>query len=160
MSQMTAREPGAVGAGFALDDAYLGLIVDGLHVAPANVALVARAKPHERIILVTDAMPTLGGVRDFFLLDNRRIELRDGKLIDESGTLAGAHLAMDEAVANMIRFGGVSPEAALRMASENPARAIGLGDELGKIAPGYRASLTLLGDDLRARDVVVDGMLM
>ncbi len=160
MSQMTAREPGAVGAALALDETYVGLIVDGLHVAPANVGLVARAKRPDRIVLVTDAMPTLGGVRDFFMLDDRRIELRDGKLIDEAGTLAGAHLAMDEAVANMIRLGGVSIEAALRMASENPARAIGLGDELGKIAPGFRASLTLLNDDLRAQRVVVDGALI
>jgi N-acetylglucosamine-6-phosphate deacetylase len=159
MSQMAAREPGAVGAAFALDETYAGLIADGLHVAPENLALVARAKRHDRIILVTDAMPTLAGARDHFILDGRRISLRDGRLVDESGTLAGAHLAMDEAVANMVRFSGVSADAALRMASENPARAIGFGDRLGRIAPGYRASLTLLDDDLRAQGVVVDGRL-
>ncbi|WP_342360256.1 N-acetylglucosamine-6-phosphate deacetylase [Terrarubrum flagellatum] len=159
MSQLMAREPGAVGAAFALDEAYTGVIADGLHVAPENLVLIARAKRHDRIALVTDAMPTLAGEKDHFMLDGRRISLREGRLLDEAGVLAGAHLAMDEAVANMIRFAGISLEDALRMASTNPAQAIDLGGELGIIAPGYRASLTLLGDDLKAQRVVVDGRL-
>ena len=158
MSQMTAREPGAVGAALVNQGTYASIIADGVHVAPANLMLAARLK-RDRLILVTDAMPTLGGRRDFFLLGGRRIELRDGRLLDEAGTLSGAHLAMDEAVANMIGLAGVAPETAMRMASRHPAAALGLGSELGEIAPGYRASLTLLGDDMKTRAVMVDGAL-
>jgi len=66
---------------------------------------------------------------------------------------------MDEAVRNMCHLGGARRAQALRMASTTPAEALGLGAELGRIAPGYRASVTLLGDDLHALGTIVDGQL-
>jgi N-acetylglucosamine-6-phosphate deacetylase len=85
------------------------------------------------------------------------VRLIDGRLVSPEGTLAGAHLAMDEAVRNMVALAGVPPEAALDMASGRPARAMGLGDELGRIAVGFRASLACLDAELRAVAVMVDG---
>jgi N-acetylglucosamine-6-phosphate deacetylase len=66
---------------------------------------------------------------------------------------------MDETVRNLIHYVGLSLGQALAMASANPARALGLEMELGQIAPGYRASLTLLDSALAARGVCVDGLL-
>ena len=91
-----------------------------------------------------------------FEIAGKHIRLEGGKLTDKTGRLAGAHLAMDTCVRNMVENEVVPLEKALQMASGNPARALGLGDELGKIEVGFRASLTLLSDDLRVGGVVVD----
>ncbi|MGI9501759.1 MAG: amidohydrolase family protein [Geminicoccaceae bacterium] len=105
-------------------------------------------------------MPTLGGTSTSFTLAGKTIHLRDGRLVDADGTLAGAHLSMIDAVRNMIRLTDVSSADALRMTSTAPARALGLGDELGRITPGFRASLTLLDEVLAVEAVVVDGQLV
>ena len=157
MSPMTAREPGAVGAALFLDELAAGVIADGHHVHAASLALAVRAKPPGTLFLVSDAMPTLGSDIDRFVLCGQEIRLGEGRLVDARGTLAGAHLALNEAVRNLRRMTGVELAEALRMASTYPAEVIGLGAELGRLAPGYRAGLTLLDDDLAVRGVIVDG---
>jgi N-acetylglucosamine-6-phosphate deacetylase len=156
MSQLQGRAPGAVGA--ALTDARLcaGIIADGLHVHPLNLRLAAGAMG-ERLFLVTDAMPTLGSAIGGFDLGGVSVRLVDGRLLSPEGTLAGAHLAMDEAVRNMVTLAGVPPAEALDMASGRAARALGLEASLGRVEPGYRASLACLDPDLRAVAVMVDG---
>ncbi len=156
MPPLAGRAPGIVGR--VLTDARLcaGIIADGHHVDRLNLRLAAMMMP-ERLCLVTDAMCTLAGTRTHFTLGGVRIRLEGGRLTGPDGTLAGAHLAMDEAVRNMVRLAEVAPEAALAMASRNPARAMGLGECLGRIAPGYRASLTFLDEGLTVTRVMIDG---
>jgi N-acetylglucosamine-6-phosphate deacetylase len=156
MSQLTGRAPGAVGA--ALTDARLaaGIIADGIHVHPANLNLAAAAMGG-RLFLVTDAMATLGSDIDSFEVGGVPILLEAGQLVSPEGRLAGAHLSMDAAVRNMVTFGGRPVADVLEMASGAAARAIGLGGVLGRIAPGWRASLTCLDADLQARAVMIDG---
>lgn len=156
MSQMTGREPGVVGATMASDRLYAGIIADGYHVAWDNIRIAARAMP-DRLCLVTDAMQTLAGKITAFNLCGTPVQLSDGRLTGETGTLAGAHVAMDTSVRNMVHQGIATPAQALRMAATHPARALGLGDDLGRVRPGFRASLTLMDDALNARGVVVDG---
>ena len=156
MSQMTGRAPGVVGAVLASDHLYAGIIADGHHVAWENIRIAVKAMG-PRLCLVTDAMLTLAGTAQGFSLHGVEITLQGDRLTDAKGTLAGAHLALDAAVRRVLQGAGVSLPLALRMASTHPAAALGLGGELGRIAPGYRASLTLLDADLTARGVVVDG---
>jgi N-acetylglucosamine-6-phosphate deacetylase len=144
MSQMTAREPGVVGAALADDRLFAGIIPDGICVSPMNLKTAYRAMGRDRLIIITDAMPTAGGNRSFFHLQGRKITLHDGRLTDDAGTLAGAHLTMNEAVRNAVAMMGASLEDALTMASLTPARCLGLGDELGRIAPDYRADLVAI----------------
>lgn len=159
MSQITPREPGVVGSALDDDRLFAGIIADGHHVHPANLRLAAACLGSERLCMVTDAMPTLFGRKTSFALADRHIHLRDGRLTDDTGTLAGAHLSMIEAVKNMIRLAHVPLADALRMASTAPASALGLNKTLGRITPGFRASLTLLDDALDVRGVIVDGRL-
>jgi N-acetylglucosamine-6-phosphate deacetylase len=86
-------------------------------------------------------MPPVGGKRHTFLLQGRLIRTHDEKLMDEQGRLAGSLLDMASAVRNCMRLLGVSLPEALRMASTAPAKAIGLGDRLGRLMPSYRADL-------------------
>lgn len=157
MSQMTGREPGMVGAALADRQSFIGLIADGFHVhdTAAKVAL-AVAGP-ARIMLVSDAMPTAAGGPDTFDLQGRTVTRRDGRLTLDDGTLAGSNLTMDEAVRHCMRKLGVKPEEALRMASLTPAAFIKRDNDLGRIAPGYLASLVHLGDDFHVNATWVEG---
>ncbi len=153
MTPMNSREPGVVGA--ALDsDAYCGLIADLHHVSATTLRVSLRARPHpDRMFLVSDAMSTVGGP-DFFELYGQRIEVRDGRLVNAEGSLAGAHLDMATAVRNVVAKLGEPAETALAMATSIPAAAMRLDGKIGAFVPGAKADIVLLDDALNVRDVL------
>ncbi|HLX22387.1 MAG TPA: N-acetylglucosamine-6-phosphate deacetylase [Usitatibacter sp.] len=157
MSPFTHREPGAVGAALIDDESWCGLIVDGRHVHPAALKVALRCKRPDRFMLVTDAMPSVGSQRDSFMLQGKRITVKDGVCVDENGTLAGSAIDMATGVKNCVEMLGVPLEQAARMASAYPAEFLGLGDELGRIAPGYRANLVLCDERLQVLETWIDG---
>ena len=158
MSPLTSREPGVVGA--ALDDAdsWCGIIVDGRHVDPAVLRIALRAKRHDRFMLVTDAMPSVGTRETSFLLQGKKISVRDGYCVDDAGTLAGTTLTMTDAIRNAISMLGLPLQEAVRMASEYPADFLGLSGELGSIKAGQRASFVAADDDLNVLSTWIDGL--
>lgn len=156
MSQIGPREPGVVGAVLASKTLFAGIIADGHHVAWSNVALAARLMP-DRLCLVTDAMRSLAGTATAFKLHGETIRLEGGRLTNAAGTLAGAHVAMDEALRNVIGRGIATPAGAVRMASRNPAAALRLDRALGAVREGCRASLTLLDPQWHAVGTISDG---
>lgn len=157
MSQITPREAGLVGA--ALDDARLcaGIIADGIHVAPANLRLAFRLLGADRLMLVSDAMPSVGAAGGGFDLAGQRIVLENGRLTGPDGTLAGAHLTLDQAVRYATRLMGARLSEALAMASLTPARFLGLDGEIGRLAPGRRADLVVLDEGLEVIDTLIGG---
>jgi N-acetylglucosamine-6-phosphate deacetylase len=157
MSQLNGRQPGMVGAALTDHDSYCGLIADGFHVHDAAMKVALAAKPHNRIMLVTDAMPTAAGGPDSFELQGRKIHLKNGKLQLDDDTLAGSNLTMDEAVRFCVEKLNVGLEDALRMASLNPASFLRRDHELGRVKPGYLASLVHLDDDLHVLETWIDG---
>ena len=157
MSQLTGREPGVVGAALDDPDSWCGIIVDGRHVDPAVLRIALRCKRHDRFMLVTDAMPSVGAVEKSFTLDGRVISVTDGVPVAEDGTLAGSDADMATIVRNAVELLGVELPEAVRMASRYPAEFLGLGGELGRIAPGYRANLVLVDDRLGVRQTWIDG---
>jgi N-acetylglucosamine-6-phosphate deacetylase len=151
MSQLGSRAPGVVGAALGRD-CYASIIADGLHVDPANLAIAFKCKRADRLILISDAMATVASGTDSFTLDSRRITLREGRLADEAGTLAGAHLTMADAVRNCVELAGIPLSQAIRMASTTPADALRL-PHLGRLRPGARADLVALDSGVRVIDV-------
>jgi N-acetylglucosamine-6-phosphate deacetylase len=145
MRALKSREPGPIAAALECADAWYGLIVDGIHVAPAMLRLALRGAGHP--VLVTDAMPPVGGTLSTFNLNGEPIVVRDGRCAREDGRLAGACLDMASAVRNCLRLLDVPLTHALRFASTNPAHFLGLGDRLGKLAPGYRADMVAIDSD-------------
>ncbi len=145
MSGMTGRNPGVIGAILA-NSSYLGLIVDLLHVDKANVNLIAKLKP-TTAYLVTDAVTPTGTDMTEFDFAGKHLYVRDGRCVDDAGTLGGAYLTMNEAVQNCVNDCGLSLEQALMMATLTPAKVVGLDEQLGKIAKGYRADLISLDLD-------------
>ena len=139
MRPLASREPGPITAALEDPAAWFGMIVDGIHVDPAVLRLALRglAQP----MLVTDAMPPVGGGGSAFRLYGDEITVRDGRCFRRDGTLAGSMLDMASAVRNCVDLLGVPLTDALRFASSNPANFLGLGHTLGRLAPGCRADL-------------------
>jgi N-acetylglucosamine-6-phosphate deacetylase len=120
--------------------------------------LALRCKRHDRFMLITDAMPPVGSSLSSFVLQGKTITVADGVCSDANGTLAGTALDMATAVRNAVSLLDLNIAEAARMASEYPAEFLGLGAELGRIAPGYRANLTLLNDELKVQRTWIEGV--
>ncbi|MFZ1106654.1 MAG: N-acetylglucosamine-6-phosphate deacetylase [Hyphomicrobiaceae bacterium] len=145
MPPLASREPGPVAAALETPDAWFGMIVDGHHVAPPMLRLALRGVA--RPMLVSDAMPPVGGRKPSFLLNGEEIAVRDGRCARADGTLAGAAISMADAVRNCVALLGIPLTDALRFASAEPAAFLGRADTLGRIAPGYRADLVAFNPD-------------
>lgn len=144
MSQLEGRAPGVVGAALDSKDSWCGVIVDGVHVHPVALRIALAAKGVEGIVLVTDAMPTVGSDQKSFMLGGRRITEEGGRCTADDGTLAGSALDMASAVRNAVDTFPVDLAAAVRMATRNPAGAVALEEVTGSIGRGLRADLVLL----------------
>jgi len=142
MRALDTREPGPIAAALESPVACYGLIVDGIHVAPAMLRLALRGAG--RPMLVTDAMPPVGGMAGTFQLNGQSIMVRDGRCTRQDGMLAGACLDMASAVRNCVRLLDVPLTEALRFASTHPAHFLGLGDRIGELAFGMRADIVAI----------------
>ncbi len=157
MSQLTGREPGAVGAALEDPTSWCGIIVDGAHTDPVVLRIALRCKPHDRFMLVTDAMPSVGTNNDSFELQGRRIIVSGSTCLDEDGRLAGSNIDMATCVRNAISMLGLSLPEAVHMASRGPAEFLGLAHDTGRIAPGLRADLVLADEGLNVLETWIAG---
>jgi len=156
MSPLHHRQPGAVGAAFD-SDSYCGLIVDNVHLHPAIVRLAVKAKGIDRLMLVTDAMPSVGTDDGEFTLQGKRIAVKDGVCFFEDGTLAGTHLDMASALRQTVAVTGLSVPEVAAMASTTPAAFLSLSASHGAIAPGRRADFVRLDSALAPRETWIGG---
>jgi len=154
---------GTIGAGcdeFTLydPDLFAELICDenGIHVAPDLIKLVVKTKGVERIILISDSMPRRGDFRN-----NEAAGIAYGPDLnyDDQGMLAGSRLTLDSACRNLMKHTGYGLCHAIRFASLNPARMLGIDDEVGSLEPGKRANLIVMDDMVQIRHVYLDGEL-
>jgi N-acetylglucosamine-6-phosphate deacetylase len=158
MSQLTNRAPGMVGAALEDQGTFAGIIIDGHHIHPATFRVGLNAKGVDRLMLVTDAMPTVGAESDEFMLQGRAIRLEGDRLVSEDGVLAGSTLTMAAAVANAVAQGRLTVPEAVRMATSTPARFLGIGEETGRLAPGLRADLVAMTDDFTVTQTWIGGV--
>ncbi|USG63149.1 N-acetylglucosamine-6-phosphate deacetylase [Sneathiella marina] len=150
MPAMQSRKPGVIGAALENQDCFCGVIADGHHVHWATLGTTLAAKGADRIMLVTDAMSSVGTDETEFMLGDQRIDVRDGKCVTAEGVLAGSALDMATAVRNVSRLPGQSLLSAVKMASTTPATFLGLNDKIGKIQSGFDADLVLLNKEVEA----------
>jgi len=157
MSPFNSREPGVVGAALSHQDSWAGMIADGFHVHFASLRVALAAKQRGRMMLITDAMPTVGAENKSFVLQGVPITAEGGCCVSPDGTLAGSDLDMATAVRNTVEHLRQPLEEALRMASLYPAGFLGLDDHLGRIAPGYEADFVLLDRALKVQQTWIGG---
>ena len=156
MTPMVGREPGVVGAIYDTPDVYAGIIADGFHVDYANIRIAHKIKG-EKLVLVTDATAPAGADMDYFIFVGKKVYYRDGKCVDENGTLGGSALTMIEAVQNTVEHVGIALDEALRMATLYPAKAMGLEEQLGRVKKGMVANLAVFDRDFNVQATVVNG---
>ncbi|MGA7424307.1 MAG: N-acetylglucosamine-6-phosphate deacetylase [Candidatus Sulfotelmatobacter sp.] len=155
MRPLDHRDPGILAE--VLTDRQLSadIIADGIHVAPEVIQIFLRAVGLERSVLITDAMAAAGMPDGTYQLGPIQVEVKDGKATN-NGTLAGSVLTMDRAVRNITRFSHWTLREAVRAATLNATRAVGLAQH-GELAPGAEANIIVLSPDGDVRRTIVRG---
>ncbi|GAA0438475.1 N-acetylglucosamine-6-phosphate deacetylase [Leifsonia naganoensis] len=151
------RAPGPVAAATRTAGVTLEIINDGVHVHPEVVRMLFAAAPG-RVALITDAMAAAGAEDGDYLLGSLAVQVRDGVArLAEGGSIAGSTLTLDDALRRAVQEVGLPVEDAVLALTQTPAAAVGRGDDLGRLAPGYAADAVLLDGDFRVLQVFTDG---
>ena len=149
-----------VGAALESKSTWCGIIADNHHVSPVSLKLAYRCKGPEKLMLVTDAMPTVGSSQSEFSLLGKKIKVAEGVCRDPDGTLAGTALDMSSAVRNIIKATGCSLAEASYMASTGPATFLGQQADRGTIETGKRADLVITNEKLEVRTTLIGGKVV
>lgn len=158
MTPMESRDPGVVGAALEDKHSYCGIIADGYHIHPATLKVAIAAKEKGHMILVTDAMASVGAEEKAFKIRGEEITVEKGRCMTKDGTLAGSDLDMIGAVKNTVEMADLSMEEALRMASLYPARYMGIDNRLGRIKSGYQADIVHISDGYQISETWIKGV--
>jgi len=156
MRPLDHRDPGILAEVLTDDRLSADIIADGIHVAPSVVQLFLRAKGIERAVLITDAISATGMPDGRYQLGPIQVDVKDGKCTS-GGSLAGSVLTMDRAVRNVTEFAHWSLKDAVRAATLNPARAVGLAGQHGALAKGASADFVVLSPTGKVLKTVVGG---
>ena len=150
------REPGAVGTALETRDVMVELIADCYHVHPAILGLTVRLKGVDNVVLVSDSIKPAGLPDGEHVIDGRTFLIEDGFIKLESGVIAGSSIGLNQAVQNMVEKVGVFLPDAIRMATDNPARLLGLKTK-GRLENGYDADIAILDDGFNVLETIVEG---
>jgi N-acetylglucosamine-6-phosphate deacetylase len=154
------RAPGPVAAATRTPGVTIEIINDGIHVHPEVVRLTFAGAPG-RVALISDAMAAAGSTDGEYLLGGLSVTVRDGVArLTHGDSIAGSTLTLDEALRRAVEDVGVDVGEAVRALTETPARALGRGDDLGRLAPGYAADAVLLDGTFGVLAVWADGRVI
>jgi N-acetylglucosamine-6-phosphate deacetylase len=153
------RDPGVIGEALSNDNLFAELICDGIHVHPSAVRIYWRSKGPGRAILITDAMSAAGMPNGHYKLGRLDVQVEDGycTLDGDRRTLAGSVLTLDRAVKNFAAFTGAAIDDVSRLASRNPARLMGLDNEVGSLTVGRAADITVLSPKNEVVETILRG---
>lgn len=157
MRSLNHRDPGILGTVLTDGRVSADIVADGVHVAPEIVKLFLAAKGGDRSVLITDGLSATGMPEGKYKLGGIEIEVRGNTCIG-NGTLAGSVLTMDAAVRNVMKFAEWDLYRSVKLASENPARALGLGGKKGSLAAGGDADIVVLTREGRVVRTIVGGV--
>ena len=156
MRPVDHRKPGILDLVLTDDRVTADIIADGIHVDPVVVKLFMRLKGPERAVLITDALAAAGMPEGHYHLGAMDFVVKDGRCLS-NGTLAGSVLTMDRAVRNLMQFADLPLDVALRAASYNPAKAVGISSKRGFLAPGADADFVVLSPQQQVIKTIVRG---
>lgn len=154
------RAPGVLGAVLASEEITGEIIADTVHVHPGAMKVLYRCLGADRIVAITDAMAGSGFEDGVYELGGFEVYVKDGRATLENGTLAGSVAQLNRCVENLIKQVGVPFVEAIKIASLNPARAIGLDDRLGSIEDGKDASLIVIDESINVYMAMVNGQIV
>lgn len=158
MRRLDHRDPGLLGAILTDDTLTADIIADGMHVQPDVVDLFLRAKGLNLAVLITDGISATGMPDGTYRLGSYQVEVRDGRC-ESYGKLAGSVLTMDRAVCNVMRFARLTFADAIRLATLNPARVLGIENRKGVLQPGADADIVVFSPEGEVRQTIIAGAL-
>lgn len=159
-SGFTHREAGVSGAALLLDGYTCELICDTIHVSVPAIKLLVKNKPHDKLVLITDAMRAKNLGDTVSELGGQTVYVKNGEARLADGVLAGSVLKMNVAVKNMVTKCGVDFCTAVDFASANPAKYLGLFDKFGSIEAGKNASFAVLDKDFNVLMTIRNGEII
>jgi N-acetylglucosamine-6-phosphate deacetylase len=157
MRPLDHRDPGIIAEVLSDDRMTADLIADGIHVSPSVVKIFLRSKGPERAVLITDAMSATGMPEGRYQLGPIEVEVKDGRAT-ANGSLAGSVLTMDRAVRNVTQFSNWNLREAVRAATLNATRAVGMSNDFGMLAVGAHADFTVLNSAGEVIQTIVGGV--
>ena len=160
MNPLHHRRPGGLGAVLSDDRLFAQVIADGVHVHPAVVNALVKAKGINRTILITDSIRAAGMGNGEYDLLGQTVSVKGNVARIASGSLAGSVLTMDQAVRNTMTFCDIPFAQAIQMASLTPAKSLNLHTERGALKPGLRADVTVFSQDYSVETTIVGGNIV
>jgi N-acetylglucosamine-6-phosphate deacetylase len=157
MRRLEHRDAGLLGAVLTENAVTADIIVDGVHVEPTVVDLFLRAKGVDGAVLITDATSATGMPDGIYRLGNFEVEVRNGQCTSH-GKLAGSVLTLDRAVRNVMDFAGWTLQNAVRLATWNPARVLGVEKTKGVVACGADADFAILNSKGEVMNTIIGGL--
>lgn len=156
MRALDHRDPGILGAVLENDELTADIIADGIHVHPSVLNLFLRAKGADRAILITDAISATDMPDGTYSLGGLEVQVSNGRC-EYQGKLAGSVLTLDRAIRNVMSFAGWQLQQAVKLATLNPAKHLGISDQRGLLAPGRRADLVVLTPEGEVVQTIIGG---
>lgn len=159
MTGLDHHEPGLAAFALNMDGVYVELNADGTHVAPELLQVTYRAKAKDRIVLISDAVPSAGSPAGVYDYMNRRIRNTSrGVYYNDEGTLVGSRILLNQGVKRFMGFTGAPVHEAIAMATLNPAKMLGIARRTGSLEPGKLADLAVFSRDFgKTRAVFLKG---
>ena len=160
MPSLHHRDPGPIAAGAERDDVTAEIIADGVHIHPAMVRLAFNLFGDDRMILISDSLRACGLGDGEYELGGQLFRVKGNRATIENGSLAGSVSDVAACLRTAVTVMDIPLASAVKAATANPARALGVADERGAIKPGYVADAVVLNPDLTVRQVVLRGKVL
>ena len=157
MSEFHHRKPGAVGAVLMRKEVFTEIIADGVHIHPAVLKFLCRLKENKQIILITDALTGLMRHGDKCRFAGRDVISNGIAAYTEDGLLTGSTTPMNRAVQNITRYTDLDLPEAVKLATINPARIMGVEGRKGTLDVGKDADIIIFGDDFNIKTTLIGG---
>ncbi len=157
MRPLGHREPGTVGASLLSDEAYSEFIADGFHIHPDVIRLASRVKNHDKLVLITDSLSAAGCPDGEYSIAGIPVFVKNGQAVNAEGAIAGSTISLIDGLRNYMRFTGDGITDAIRYATCNPARMLGIDDKYGSIREGMSADFIVTSD---LREIPLDGIIL
>ena len=160
MKPLHHRDIGTVGSTFLFDELYAELICDGVHSSIQAIKVLWKTKPSDKTILITDSLRQKNMPDGKYYELDQIIVLKGKEARLEDGTLAGSVLKLNEAVKNLMVFTGTDLVTAIKCATENPAKNLGIFDKMGSIKENKLANFAIVDKDMNVYQTIRNGKII
>lgn len=157
MPGISHREPGPIIAAFDTSNVMVELICDGIHIHPAVVRATFQMFGEDRIIFISDSMRATGMSDGIYDLGGQKVKVKGSTASLMDGTLAGSVTNLMDCLKKAVKEMGIPLESAIKCATLNPARAIGIHDDYGTINAGYIANILIINKNMDLVDIIHHG---